>query len=142
MKHPQTLALKLNEKFPNVDLRTIGNYGCCILTLMWCLKIDLDDAEALMKVKDLIRSKAIKEDCTVMWFSAAEQLTGRKLKEVRFEPINSIKGIKERTPVLFTKGSKGHWVGVEKGRVKFNPLEHSVCVEEGIPSEMRVLVFS
>ena len=79
------------------------------------------------------------------WADAVEYLTGKKLKEVKFVKIKSIKDIKERTPVLFAKAGNpegvGHWVGVEKGKIGFNALEYSENVDKGSPVEMRVLIF-
>ena len=54
----------------------------------------------------------------------------------------TIKDIKEKTIVRFTRGKLGHWVVVENGEVVFNSLSYSRCVEEGNPSECRILKIS
>ena len=72
---------------------------------------------------------------------AAEYLTGQKLT-VEFKDIKDakeIKQFKERTPVKYSYNGKSHWVGVENGKVKFNALERSLCVEKGKPVTARIL---
>ena len=34
---------------------------------------------------------------------------------------------------------KSHWVGVENGKIAFNSLIKSVCVEKGVPTQARIL---
>lgn len=140
MKYPQTLAIKLSEKFPDKKLINISKYGCCAFVLLWCLGIEPDDdAEAILILSDLIEKKKIKEDCTVKWVEAVEYLTGRTVTAIDFNKIKVIGNIRERTPVRFDYGKNSHWVGVENGIVVFNPLKYSNCVENGCPAESRVL---
>ena len=141
MKNPQTLAEKLYVYFPSLQLKSIKDYACCAFTLMWCLKLDPDDATAIMAVADMIEHRALDVDCTVYWAKAAEYLTGQKLT-VEFKDIKDakeIKQFKERTPVKYSYNGKSHWVGVENGKVKFNALERSLCVEKGKPVTARIL---
>lgn len=138
MKHPQTLAERLNEHFPNKKLKTIKDYACCIFTLMWCLGIEPDDAEAILTVSKLMDKGIIDEECTVYWQKAIEHLSGRQAT-VDFVNITDIKKIKARTPVRYVYGKIGHWVGVENGKIKFNSLSYSNCVENGRPETMRVI---
>ena len=102
MKNPQTLAEELYNQFPNEKLRNIKDFGCCAFTLLWCLGIESDDAKAIMTLGQLIDSKAIEEDCTVLWAKACQYLTGRNLT-VEFKNITSIKDIKKRTPVKYER---------------------------------------
>ena len=140
MKHPQSLAAELYSHFPTKNLKSIKEYGCCAFVLMWCLGIEPDDdAEAVMTVDRLIQAKALKEDCTVKWAEAIRQLTGREMRAVDFVNITSILHIKDRCPVRYDHNGKSHWVGVENGKVAFNPLKHSVCVESGKPATMRII---
>lgn len=145
MKHPQTLAKELNEMFPNPDLEIISKNACCAFVLQWVLGIEQDDLDAIKTVQNMRKKRKIYEDCTVTWFEAVPYLIGRPLKELKKTNITSIKGIKKRTLVLYAKEGNakgvGHWVGVEKGKIKFNPLDYSVNIEEGRPVEMRELVF-
>ncbi len=140
MKHPQSLAAELYSHFPAKNLKAIKEYGCCAFVLMWCLGIEPDDdAEAVMTVNSLIQAKALKEDCTVKWAEAIRRLTGREMKAVDFVNINYIFHIKDRCPVRYDYNGKSHWVGVENGKIAFNPLKFSVCVENGKPSTMRII---
>ena len=145
MKHPQTLAKELNKMFPNPDLEIIGDNACCAFVLQWVLGIEQDDLDAIKTVQNMRNKKKIGKDCTVYWYDAVPYLIGRPLKEVKYSNITSLKGIKKRTLVLMAKEGNakgvGHWVGVENGRIKYNPLEYSVNVAEGRPVEMRELVF-
>lgn len=141
MKNPQTLAEKLYEKFHDPKLKSIADYACCAFTLMWCLGIEPDDAEAIITVADLIDKKIIDPDCTVYWNPMTKYLTGRTC-EVEYKNISSLRGIKERTPVKFSYNGKSHWVGVENGKVKFNSLSYSFCVDKGKPVTMRKLKIS
>ncbi len=146
MKHPQTLAKELNKMFPNKDMKVIGDNACCAFVLMWCLGIEPDDIEAIKTIQRMRDNGALRQDCVVFWFKAVPYLSGRELENVEFKKINSLLGIKERTPVLMAKpGNKegvGHWVGVENGKIEFNPLEYSENVANGRPVEMRALKIS
>lgn len=138
MKYPQTMAERLYEQFPTETLRNIKDNACCAFVLMWCLKKNPDDAEAVITVAKMIRAKALGSDCMVYWDTAARYLTGYGL-DVELKKIDTIKHIKSRTPVLYTYNGKGHWVGVERGKIRFNPLEYSECVAKGKPVELREL---
>lgn len=142
MKNPQTLAEKLYQQFPTLKLKVIKDYACCAFTLLWALGLDdIGDAEAILLVGYMIDAKALDVDCTVYWAKAAEYLTGQKLT-VEFKDIKDakeIKQIKERTPVKYAYNGKAHWVGIENGKVKFNALEKSLCVEKGKPVTARIL---
>ena len=141
MKHPQTLAEKLYQQFPTMKLKSIKDYACCAFTLMWALGYEPDDAEAVLTAGYMIDKKVIDIDCTVYWAKSAEYLTGRKIS-VEFKEIKDlkeIKNIKGRIPVKYSYNGKSHWVGVENGRVKFNALEKSLCVDKGKPVTARIL---
>lgn len=139
MRHPQSLAAELYSHFPAGNLKSIKDFGCCAFVLMWCLGIEQDDAEAVMTADSLIQSGAIGKDCAVRWAEAVRQLSGKEMKSVDFVNISSISNIKDRCPVRYDFNGKSHWVGVEDGKVAFNPLERSVCVERGKPAAMRTI---
>ena len=143
MNHPQSLAEKLYQQFPCTKLKSIKENACCILTLMWCLGIEPDDCEAIMTVGRMLDKKVLDSDCTVYWNKCSLYLTGKPLN-VQFAEITDkkqLKKIKERTPVYFEYNGKGHWVGVEQGKIGFSSLDHSVCVEKGKPTKARILLF-
>ena len=145
MKHPQTLAKELNEMFPNPDLKIIGDNACCAFVLQWALGIEQDDIDAIRTVQNMRKKGKIKSDCTVLWYEAVPYLCGKPLRDLKKTKITSLRGIKKRTIVFMAKEGnaegEGHWVGVENGRIKCNPLAYSVNVAEGRPIEMRELIF-
>lgn len=138
MKYPQSLCWELRNKFPPERLETIYKYGCCAFVLLWCLGIDPDDIHAIELVSDMIDAKVIEADCTVHWVEACRFLTGRDL-QVEFKDIKTLYNIKDRTPVRFDYKGRSHWVGVMRGMIAFNPLEHSECVVKGRPVTARIL---
>lgn len=139
MEHPQTTAKELlKNNFQMKHLETIADNGCCAFVFLWCFNLNVSDFEAIKIVSEAIEAKVIAEDCKVIWNSYAEWLLGRQLS-VDFVNINNILSIHGRAPVLYRYKGKEHWIGVEKGMIKFNSLVHSECVEHGNPTEMRVL---
>ena len=142
MEHPQTLAEELYSHFPTPKLKSIKEYACCAFSLMWYLGIDPTDIRAIMTVSDLINKHALDTNCTVYWAECIKALTGRTMLSLEKKPIKSIKNIKEKTIVKFSRGKVGHWVGVEDGKVVFNSLKFSRCVEEGAPTECRIIKIS
>ena len=139
MKHPQTLAEELYKHFPTQKLKSIKEYACCAFTLIWWLGIDPSDIDAIMLISDLMNKKALDDECVVYWADCIKQLTGRDLESLEKKKITTIKNIKEKTIVKFTRGNCGHWVGVENGKVVFNSLSFSRCVEEGKATECRII---
>ena len=141
MKNPQNLAIEIKDTIKPEHLESIGRYGCCAFVLLWCLGIEPDDIEAIKTVNSMISAKVIEDDCTVKWADAVYYLTGRKIT-VEFKDIKDLRGIIERTPVRYDYKGKGHWVGVENGMIKFNPLVYSQCVDKGRPTTARIIKLS
>lgn len=139
MTHPQTFAEELYKHFPTPKLKSIKENACCAFTLLWWLGIDCSDIDAILTVSDLLEHSALDVDCTVYWAKCIKQLTGRDMESLEKVPVTNIKKIKEPTIVRFTRGTAGHWVGVKNGKVVFNSLARSLCVEEGKPAEMRII---
>lgn len=138
MKYPQTLAREFCSIISPVRLETIGKYGCCAFVLLWCLGIEPDNMEAIELVNDMINAGVIEKDCTVHWVEAVKFLTGRDIT-VEFKNIKDILSIKDRTPVRYDYKGIGHWVGVERGMIAFNPLKQSNCVDKGVPVTARII---
>lgn len=139
MNHPQTFAEELYKHFPTAKLKSIKENACCAFTLIWWLGIDPSDIDAIMLVSDLMKEHALDEDCTVYWAECIRQLTGRDLESLEKKKITGIKNIKEKTIVKYSRGNNGHWVGVQEGKIVFNSLTYSRCVEDGKPTECRIL---
>ncbi len=138
MKYPQTLAREFCSIISPARLETIGKYGCCAFVLLWCLGIEPDNMEAIELVNDMINAGVIEKDCTVHWVEAVKFLTGRDIT-VEFKNIKDILSIKDRTPVRYDYKGQGHWVGVERGMIAFNPLKQSNCVDKGVPVTARII---
>jgi hypothetical protein len=94
--------------------------------------------EAIELVNDMINAGVIEKDCTVHWMEAVKFLTGRDIT-VEFKNIKDILSIKDRTPVRYDYKGQGHWVGVERGMIAFNPLKQSNCVDKGVPVTARII---
>ncbi len=141
MTNPQTLAEELYKQFPQIKLKAIMQYACCAFTFMWCMGIEPDDAEAIIIISKCLDAGVIDADCTVYWDKMARHLTGRSCAVDKVE-ITSIAKIKDRTPVRYDYSGRSHWVGVEKGKIKFNSLKSSNCVTKGKPTQARILHFS
>lgn len=138
MKYPQTLAREFCSVISPARLEIIGKYGCCAFVLLWCLGIEPDNMEAIELVNDMINAGVIEKDCTVHWAEAVKFLTGRDIT-VEFKNIKDILSIKDRTPVRYDYKGQGHWVGVERGMIAFNPLKQSNCVDKGVPVTARII---
>lgn len=135
MKYPQDKAKELSEcKYLDV----IAKNGCCAMVFLWCMGIDVENADVITVLNDAIESGVLKKDCTVYWNEFCQFMTGRNCT-VDFVKINSIKDIRDRTPVLYQYKDNYHWVGVENGKIKFNSIRESNCVLNGKPVEKRVL---
>lgn len=139
MKYPQDLAKELS----NLELENISKNGCCAFVFLWCLGIEpKDDVEAIRLVNEALKKGYIMKDCTVIWSKWGSALTGRNI-DVEFVDIKDIKKIKERTPVLYSTnpdGKNGHWVGVENGKIAFNPIKDSINVKLGKPVTSRKII--
>ena len=142
MKYPQTLAGELVSLFPSEKLLNIKKYGCLAFVVMWCLGIEPEDIMAICNVQMMINAKVIDTDCTVQWAKIVPYLTGRNLEKIEFRKITVLKGLKGRVPVRFDYEGKSHWVGVENGKIAFNPLSESLCVNKGKLAEARILTIS
>ena len=139
MKNPQSLAEELYKQFPTPKLKAIKDYACCAFSLIYWLGIDCSDVDAIMLVSDLMKHNALDVDCTVIWSLCIKQLTGREMESLEKVQIKDIKKIKEKTIVKFTNGKYSHWVVVENGKVVFNSHKYSNCVENGKPTEARII---
>ena len=139
MKNPQSLAEELYKHFHDPKLKAIKDYACCAFSLIYWLGIDCSDVDAIMLVSDLMKHNALDVDCTVIWSLCIKQLTGREMESLEKVQIKDLKKIKEKTIVKFTNGKYSHWVVVENGKVVFNSLKYSNCVENGKATEARII---
>lgn len=139
---PQTTAQRLTESFTDEKLKIIAKFGCCAFTALWIMGID-KDMESICILADEI-GKGLDEECTVKWFDFFRNVSGRDIK-VGFREIRKLTDlldVKGRCAVRFNYNGKAHWVGVENGKVVYNSLIHSVCVEKGKPTTARIITFA
>lgn len=142
MTYPQTQAQLLAKTFDSKTLKNIGDNGCLALCVVEKLKPGLQNIDGMELVAREI-GKSLDKDCTVIWKDFVEAL-GKKFIGVRFLDIRGLEDIKDCTEsifVRFDKGTKSHWVLVEKGKIIFNSLVHSECVEHGKATKARILSY-
>ena len=144
MKNPQSLAIELNNQFPNPKMKAIGDFACCCFTLFWYLDFGFTDVEAIQMVGRLINKKVdneicLDEECTVHWFPIIKDLTGREVESVSEKTITTLRGIKGKAIVKFGNGNKKHWGGVKNGVVVFDSLGRSRTIAEGKPELIKVI---
>lgn len=135
--YPQDLAQELSK----MELSNIAKNGCCAFVFLWCLGIEPDNPlESIRLVDEAIKKNYIMKDCTVKWYDWGKALTGRTI-DVEKVKITTISNIKDRTPVFYSiDGTSGHWVGVENGKIAYNPIENSINVKKGKPRELRKII--
>lgn len=137
MNNPQDLAREL-ATIKTFD--TQATFACCAYVYLWCLHIEPEDVEAIKIVDEAVRLGKIDDECTVNWARMGAWLTGREIEVIFDDKITSIKKIKERTPVWYSvNGKTGHWVGVENGKIAFNPKKYSTNVVNGKPMKARYI---
>lgn len=139
MKQGQTLAEELSKIFPDEKLKIIAKEGCCAFCALWVMGIE-DPIEQIKIIGEEL-GNSLKKDCTVKWFEFFDKVAGREI-DVEFRDIKSLKDVmdvKGKCIVRYDFNGLGHWVGVEDGKVVYNPLEKSVCVERGKPAKARII---
>lgn len=135
MEYPQTAALNIRTHITN-----IGKYACLAMCYAYCVGIDPEqNTEMIKTVSDAIDSGILDSECTVL---DAEKylkwLTGKRFLVTK-KQINKIEDIKEYTPVKYSYNGRAHWVVVKDGKIVFNSLFNSVCVNHGKPTEARII---
>ena len=138
---PQSDAIELSKTFPDKKLTAIANYGCCAFVSLWIMGIE-KAIPAITTVGEEI-GKSLEIDCTVHWIEFFKNVSGRDIA-VEFREINELSDlnkVKGRCAVRFDYEGRSHWVGVEGGKVAYNSLKHSNCVEKGKPTKARIITF-
>lgn len=106
---------------------------------IYAVGIKATELQYIELVNDAIEEKIIGADCTVIDAQKYCHWLTNKNYSVTKKEITSIKEIKETTPVRYDYNGKSHWVVVKNGKIIFNPLKKSVCVENGIPTTARII---
>ena len=138
--YPQSKAIELAKVYKNEKLELVGKYGCCAFVAMWLMYIENDFT--MLKVVGEELGKSLEEDCTVKWAEFFSCVVGKTIS-VEFKKIKSLEEVEdiERCAVRFDYNGKSHWVGVQYGEVKFNPLSYSQCVDKGRPTTARIIKY-
>lgn len=138
----QTEAERFAKAFPECKrLLTISKYMCCASVALWIMGID--EKEHISIISDEF-GKSLDEECTVYWNEFFERVAGRKIN-VEFKDIkkeSDLKQIKGRIAVRFDYNGHSHWVGYENGKLAYNSLAYSNCVEKGKPATARIITFA
>ena len=134
-------------KNPQTAIHIFNDNSCLFLCyLHWC-GLDPDRLSSYMRyyANALDKGYITEEAYVINPSGLIKDLTGRKVF-IQKKRINSIKEIKELTPVIFkinqTEDAPGHFVLVENGEINFNPLKKSNCVENGKPYSARVITYA
>jgi hypothetical protein len=138
---PQSIAIELSKVFPDKKLLSIANYGCCAFVSVWIMGIEKPLA-AITTIAEEI-GKSLEADCTVHWIEFFKNVSGREIA-VEFREINKLSDlnrVKGRCAVRFDYNGHSHWVGVENGKIVYNSIKHSNCVEKGKPTKARIITF-
>lgn len=139
MKYPQTDIINIEKKISNIK-----KYGCCAFCTLWALGYDaISNDEAIKLLIRGIETGALEEDCTVNWKQFAKLITNENYDVEMLDLINQtkdeLKNYQGRIIVRFDNGNNYHWVGYENGKLAFNSLNYSYCVEYGRPTKIRIL---
>ena len=132
MNYPQTLAKELLSVANNLE--AISKYGCLAMCYLYCVGIQDNALEYIKIVSDCMDKGFLDNECTVLDAEKyLEYITGRKFK-VSKRQFNNLKDIKNPSPVKYTFNGVSHWVVVENGKIVFNSLLNSNCVNKGKPA--------
>lgn len=142
MKNQSFLKL-MADIFPECkEMKVIAENCCCAMCSLWFMGID-DLLSSLDIIRMEMKNGGLDSECVVQWQPFFFHVAGREIK-VEFRKItglSDLKDVKGKCIVKYEKGKNGHWVGVEKGKIAFNSLDYSKCVEEGKPTEARIITY-
>lgn len=125
--------------YPQTRAKQIGNYGCLAMCYLYCVGRATADWEYIKLVSDAMDEGLLDGECTVLDAPAyLEAFTGKKYN-VEKEVCVDISKIKNATPVRYDYNGSYHWVVVQNGKIVFNSIANSLCVNKGRPSTMRVI---
>ncbi|WP_147612342.1 hypothetical protein [Treponema pectinovorum] len=130
---------KLGKKAPTFASDFVKNL-CLFYCYAFCCGIEFESELAAWNCAQKMRLDGILSDDGFV--NDAEKLiknlTGRS-RTILKEKINSISQIKQTCPVCFEYNGSYHWVVVENGKIVFNSIENSKCVNFGKPISARII---
>lgn len=138
MKYPQTKAALLAK-----NIQAIADNGCLAMCYLYCIGLGDSEYNFIGILSEAMDKGLLESDCFV---SDADKFLNaycgeNKVKVIK-KDITSLEEITgDFTPVRFDYNGKSHWVVVENGRIVFNPLMYSKCVNFGRPTTARIIIF-
>lgn len=133
--YPQTKAKELSKY-----IESIANYSCLAMCYLFCIGIELNEYDFINYVAEAIKEGLLDDDCSVKdGATFLNRFAGVDRFTVSKKEIKSISEIKQQAPVRFDYNGTSHWVVVENGKIIFNPLKQSTCVDKGKPTTARII---
>lgn len=129
MIYPQSFAKDVAK---NID--AIGKYGCLAMCYLYCVGIQGNAADYITILNNAINNHIIDSDCFIPSASKFLKWVTGKDYEVTKKQFSDLSKIKEPAPVRYTYNGAAHWVVIQNGKVVFNSLINSQCVNKGKPA--------
>lgn len=138
MKYPQTKAEDLAK-----NIQAIAKNGCLAMCYLYCVGLGDNEYSTIGLISEAMDDGLLDKDCFV---SDADKflnsLLGENKVKVLKKNITNLDEIKgDYCPVRFDYNGSSHWVVVSNGRIIFNPLLNSKCVNKGKPTSARIITF-
>lgn len=138
MKYPQTKAENLAK-----NIQAIAENGCLAMCYLYCVGIGDSEYNTIGIISEAMDEGLLDKDCFV---SDADKflnsILGKNIVKVLKKDIKSLDEIRgDYCPVRFDYNGKSHWVVVSNGKIIFNPLLNSKCVNKGKPTSARILTY-
>lgn len=118
--------------------KVLGDSGCNLFSYYVCL--GLDPADVLKDYDSLVKDKLILSDCTIKDYNGLAKLKGKFVDVQWAYPKDYI----QDTPYIGRwervndKGEKiHHFVAMKNGKIIFNSMDTSRCVNEGYLVDIR-----
>ena len=114
----------------------IGESGCCLLSFLYA--IGVDPILAIIDYDDLVKNGLIATDCTIQDYVKLAKYF--KVDCSLIYSSNTLAYIKDKMYLgRWTRNGYNHFVVMKNGKVIWNPLDVSKCVNEGTLSDIRVI---
>lgn len=125
---------------PQTEIKKITDNCCLFMCYLFCMGIEPENASSwLVYLSRALENGLVDDECTVL---DAQKLlfhvTGKKYA-VEKKEIKSLAEVQKMAPVRFDYNGLSHWVVVEEGKIVFNSLLNSNCVNKGKPTTARII---
>ena len=114
----------------------IGESGCALLSFLYA--IGVDPILAIIDYDDLVKNGLIAKDCTIQDYVKLAKYY--KVDCTVMHSSNTIAYVKDKMYLgRWCRNGYNHFVVMKNGKVFWNPLDKSHCVDEGTLSDIRVI---